>query len=82
MSWTPRDGIWMDENYKLVYPDTARHLDDADAELMKFVDVHWTTFPPQHPFIASFVAIAYIILFVINILGNGSVIYIFLKVHF
>ena len=81
MSWPPRSGVFMDENYNLVYPASARHLDGADAEVMKVVDEHWTTFPPQHPLISHVVGFAYIILWFINFFGNGSVIYIFLKVQ-
>merc|ERR1712241_1337994 len=80
MSWTPRSGVYMDEYYNLVYPDGSSLLDGVDNRLLDVIDEHWRQFPPQHPLINHFVGISYFFLWLINVLGNGSVIYIFLKV--
>ena len=56
--------------------------DGVDKDLMDLIDDHWGTFPPQHPLVNHIVGIAYFILCIINYVGNGSVVYIFLKVKY
>ena len=70
----------MDESYNLMYPANAKHVDGASTEVLELTHDHWHQFPPQHPMVSHVVGIAYIILSAINLFGNGSVIYIFLKV--
>ena len=81
MSWTPQTGIYMDPHYNLVYPKGATHLDGIDKETMEVIDEHWGQFPPQHPLINHIVGICFLFLWLINLFGNGSVCYIFLKVY-
>ena len=57
------------------------HLDGIDQETMEVIDQHWGSFQPQTPVIGHVIAIAYFILLIINITGNGSIIYIFTKVN-
>ena len=80
MSWTPETGVYMDSHYNLVYPKGATHLDAVDKETMEVIHDHWGSFPPQHPLVASIVGISFFVLWIINLFGNGSVCYIFLKV--
>lgn len=80
MSWTPETGVYMDSHYNLVYPKGATHLDGVDKETMEVIHDHWGSFPPQHPLVASIVGISFFVLWMINLFGNGSVCYIFLKV--
>ena len=80
MSWTPNNGVWMDSHYNLAYPKGATHLDGVDQEAMAVIDEHWGQFPPQNPFINHIFGICYIFLWIVNLVGNGSVCYIFLKV--
>ena len=80
MSWTPQSGVYMDEYYNLVYPKGSTLLDGVDNDILDVTDEHWRQFPPQHPLINHFVGISYFFLWALNVLGNGSVIYIFLKV--
>ena len=47
---------------------------------MEVIHDHWGSFPPQHPLVASIVGISFFVLWMINLFGNGSVCYIFLKV--
>ena len=81
MSWTPNQGIYMDAHYNLVYPKGATHLDGIDKDTMEVIDEHWGSFPPQHPLINHIVGICFFFLWCINLFGNGSVCYIFLKVR-
>ena len=58
----------------------ASQLDGLDRAALEIVDEHWAQFPPQHPLANHLIGIAYFFLFIISFFGNGSVIYIFLKV--
>jgi len=73
------DGVYMDENYNLIYKDGASHFDGIPKELMEVMDPHWGTFPPQHPLLLHMFGIAFLFLWCISAFGNGLVIYIFLK---
>ena len=55
-------------------------MDGLDRAALDIVDEHWAQFPPQHPLANHLIGIAYFFLWIINFFGNGSVIYIFLKV--
>ena len=80
MDATAKDGIYMDSNYQLVYPEGATHLDGIPKEVLDFIHPHWGNFPPQHPLIVNVVGIAFFFLWFLSFFGNGSVIYVFLKV--
>lgn len=80
MSWNPGNGVYMDSYYNLHYPKGASQLDGLDRAALEIVDQHWAQFPPQHPLANHLIGIAYFFLFIISFFGNGSVIYIFLKV--
>ena len=79
-AWKPEHGIYMDAKYNLVYPEGATHLDGIPEDVLEFVHPHWGKFPPQHPLVVHIVGIAFFFLWVMNLFGNGSVIYVFLKV--
>ncbi|XP_023334325.1 compound eye opsin BCRH2 isoform X3 [Eurytemora carolleeae] len=79
MSWKPREGVYLDSNYGLVYPEGATHYDGIPKDLNEIFHPHWGTFPPQHPMVNHVVGFAYIILWLISFFGNGCVVYIFLK---
>jgi len=78
-AWKPEHGIYMDAKYNLVYPEGATHLDGIPDDVLKFIHPHWGKFPPQHPLIVHVVGIAFFFLWLLSFLGNGSVIYVFLK---
>ena len=82
MAWKPEHGIYMDAKYNLVYPEGATHLDGIPEDVLEFVHPHWGKFPPQHPLVVHIVGIAFFFLWVICFFGNGSVIYVFLKVTY
>lgn len=79
MAWSPPSGVYMDSQYNLIYPEGSTHLDGIPDESLVFIDEHWRTFPPQHPLINHVVGICFGILWLLNLFGNGCVIYIFLK---
>jgi len=79
MAWKPKEGVYMDANYNLVYPEGSTHLDNIPEDVLAFIDPHWGKFGPQHPLIVHVVSIAFFFLWVINFFGNGCVIYCFLK---
>jgi len=83
MGWAPEEGIYIDGSYRLHYPEGATHLDGIPAELTGpngIYDPHWAQFPPQHPLIMHVIGFLYGFLWFFSALGNGLVIYIFLKV--
>ena len=57
----------------------AKHTDYAPEEVLAMVHPHWTQFEPQHPFIQHFCGIIFFLLWFFSSIGNGLVIYIFLK---
>jgi len=73
------DAILMDSSYNLYYPEGANQLFDVPEELMPIVSQHWAQFPPQHPLIHHSFGIIFFFLWVVNFVGNGLVIFIFLK---
>ena len=81
MDGNANDGIYMDSKYQLVYPEGATHLDGIPEDVLEFIHPHWGKFPPQHPLVVHIVGIAFFFLWVMNLFGNGSVIYVFLKVR-
>ena len=81
MAWKPEHGIYMDAKYNLVYPEGATHLDGIPEDVLEFIHPHWGKFPPQHPLVVHVVGIAFFFLWLLSFFGNGSVIYVFLKVR-
>ncbi len=55
------------------------YTDGAPADLLEFAHPHWSSFPPVHPAIQHFLGISFFFLWIINFVGNGLVMYIFLK---
>ncbi len=49
-------------------------------QVMEVVSPHWSQFPPVNPLIPHFFGILFFFLWVMSFIGNGCVIYIFLKV--
>ena len=80
-AWKPEHGIYMDSKYNLVYPEGATHLDGIPEDVLEFIHPHWGKFPPQHPLVVHVVGIAFFFLWLLSFFGNGSVIYVFLKVR-
>jgi len=73
------DKIFMDASYNLFYPKGANQLFDVPQELNPILDDHWKQFPPQHPLIPHIFGILFFFLWMVNFVGNGLVIYCFLK---
>ena len=80
LSWIPENGVHMDNDWNLVYPKEASHLDSIDEELRGLIDDHGAQFPPQHPMVNVCGGLLYLTLSIINYVGNGIVLYVFLKV--
>eukprot|EP00095_Tigriopus_kingsejongensis_P002825 maker-scaffold80_size398941-snap-gene-2.17 protein:Tk02825 transcript:maker-scaffold80_size398941-snap-gene-2.17-mRNA-1 annotation:"opsin" len=59
-------------------PD-AYHGFDAPEDIRAHSSPHWYTFPPLHPFWQHGFGIFFFLLWIVCILGNGLVIFIFLK---
>jgi hypothetical protein len=47
---------------------------------MSIIHPHWSQFPPVNPLIGHFFGIMFFFLWIMSFIGNGCVIYIFLKV--
>lgn len=73
------DGVYMDSAYNLFYPKGANQLYDVPKEILPVIPTHWANFPPQHPLVPHVFGIIFFIAWVVNFVGNGLVIYIFLK---
>merc|ERR1711973_1005806 len=73
------DVIYMDSSYNLFYPKGANQLFDIPEEVMPVINQHWAQFPPQHPLIPHIFGILFFFLWMVNFVGNGLVIFIFLK---
>jgi len=71
--------ILMDSSYNLFYPKGANQLFDIPDELSPIISQHWAKYPPQHPLIHHSFGIIFFFLWIVNFVGNGLVIYIFLK---
>ena len=78
MSFRVNSGVYIDENYRLHYPDGASLMDGFPDELREVVDNHWEQFPPQHPMVIDFFGVLFFFLFLICFFGNALVIYVFL----
>jgi len=69
----------MDSSYNLYYPEGATGLDGIPEDEVGMFNEHWKNFPPQHPLILHVVGIAFFLLWTVNFVGNGCIIYTFLK---
>ena len=78
MSFRVDSGVYIDENYRLHYPDGASLMDGFPDELREVVDSHWEQFPPQHPMVIDFFGVLFFFLWCICFFGNALVIYVFL----
>jgi len=77
--WPPPKGLYLDEYFNLHYPPESRHGDSLEPGLDDILDPHWTAYPPQNPILNLLVGVAMVVLLFMSILGNGCVIYIFVK---
>ena len=59
-------------------PIDASLLDGIPEALAPITPPMWGDFPPQHPMIIHAVALAFFLLWVLNALGNGMVVFIFM----
>jgi len=73
-------GLYLDDKYQLHYPTGMRMTDGVPEELRPIVNVHWDQFPPINPLVPFFFAVMFFFLWVMSFVGNGCVIFIFLKV--
>ena len=54
-------------------------MDNFPEDLLEVVNMdHWVKFPPQHPLIVDLFGVIFFLLWVMNVLGNGCVVWIFL----
>ena len=53
-------------------------MDGIPEDLAEVTPAMWGDFPPQHPMIIHAVALAFFLLWVLNAMGNGLVIFIFM----
>jgi len=72
------DEIYIDASFNLHYPEGASMLDDFPDDLRPVVHNHWAKFPPQHPLIKDAFGLLFGMLFIVALLGNSCVIYVFL----
>lgn len=79
MAVPSQNNIFMDASYNLFYPKGANQLFDVPDEVMPILNEHWRQFPPQHPLIPHVFGILFFFLWMVNFIGNGLVIYVFLK---
>lgn len=73
------DRVYLDQNYGLHYPPDAKHIDGASEDVLLSVHEHWHQFPPIHPMYQHFISFIFFFLWFFSVIGNGLVIYIFLK---
>ena len=73
-------GLYLDNEYYLHYPAGMKMTDGIPDDVMEVVDEHWSNFPPANPLIPHFFGIMFFFLWMMSFVGNGLVIFIFLKV--
>lgn len=56
-----------------------KQTDGAPQEVLDMAHDHWKQFPPSHPAIQHFFGLAFFLLWMISFVGNGLIMYIFLK---
>lgn len=72
-------GLYLDSKYYQAYPPGMKMTDGIPQDVMAVIDPHWSQFPPANPLIPHFFGVLFFFLWMISFLGNGCVIYIFLK---
>jgi len=72
-------GLYMDTEYYAQYPPGMKMTDGVPEDVMEVVSSHWSQFAPVNPLIPHFFGVLFFFLWVMSFLGNGCVIYIFLK---
>nr|BAG80985.1 opsin [Branchinella kugenumaensis] len=70
-AYSVAEGVW--------YPPGTTQIDGAPADIVALTHAHWKKFPPSNPAWNYLFACLYFFLWVINHIGNGLVIKIFLK---
>jgi len=73
-------GLYMDTEYYAQYPPGMKMTDGIPEDVMAIIHPHWSQFPPVNPLIGHFFGIIFFFLWIMSFIGNGCVIYIFLKV--
>jgi len=73
-------GLYLDNEYYLHYPAGMKMTDGVPEELREVVHEHWDQFPPANPLIPHFFGLMFFFMWIVSFLGNGCVIFIFLKV--
>lgn len=73
-------GLYMNEEYYNFYKPGMKLTDGIPEDVMEVVDEHWSQFAPPNPLIPHFFAIMFFFLWIMSFLGNGCVLFIFMKV--
>ena len=73
-------GLYLDNEYYLHYPAGMKMTDGVPEEIREVVSTHWDQFAPANPLIPHFFGLMFFFMWIISFLGNGCVIFIFLKV--
>lgn len=69
----------IDNGWGFTYLEGQRHMDGISDELSTLAHPFWGTFPPQNPIWNYCFALLYAILCLFNWIGNGLVMFIFMK---
>lgn len=77
--WPLPKGLYLDQSFSVHYHPDMRHSDGMEEGLDDILDPHWKAYPPQNPLINLGVGVAFIFLLAMSILGNGCVLFIFMK---
>jgi len=72
------EDIYIDASFNLHYPAGASMLDDIPEDLLPVIHEHWRKFPPQHPLIKDAFGLMFGMLFIVALLGNLCVIFVFM----
>ena len=73
-------GLYLDNEYYLHYPSGMKMTDGVPEEIREVVSDHWDSFAPANPLIPHFFGLMFFFMWIMSFLGNGCVIFIFLKV--
>ena len=73
-------GLYLDDEYYLHYPKGMKMTDGIPDDVLEVIDPHWSQFAPANPLIPHFFGIMFFFLWIVSFLGNGCVIFIFMKV--
>ncbi|KAK2720660.1 opsin, ultraviolet-sensitive-like [Artemia franciscana] len=70
-AYSVAEGLW--------YPPGTKQIDGAPADIIAMTPAHWKQFPPSNPAWNYLFAVLYFFLWIVNHVGNGLVMWIFLK---